>query len=1731
MEKTETYFKTSISAILSCLAATLMLSLISISTCFADDFYWVGGTGKWSDFKNHWMKESAGTITHGRVPTFQDNVFFDDSSFNENDQAVQIDILIAEVNDLDFSKISNSVTIEIITGGRDLTVYGSMRLNEKVTSNLSNLIIAAKSKDVVLNSAGVFVANYLTFINSKDITLTTENQSICDIFEISGIGAVSLKDSLLVSREIHIGNGIFTTNSNYIQTPTFSCTGSSAKVNLMSSVVEVTQWQMHSINTFSAGNSHIFLSNPRDGYFNGGSLTYFDVTLCGRISVSGDNTIHELTFCEESDIELQSGSTQKFTQLIAEGTPGKPIRIASNEFEQQAYLQQNSGSTNVTSLILEDVHAVGGATFNALRSVDLGNVVGWNISAPVKKTFYWVGGSGNWSDYEIHWSTTSGGSIFHDALPSVYDDVIFDENSFSSGSKVAIDLYHAYSGNLDWRGVDAEVDFVSEIDVDDHTSNLGKLHVFGSFYFSELANSSLNYIRFKSDKNRVVDSQGKKIASELLFYHTGEYSIIAHNELLSETVNLLKEGTTIIEDSILLGSYLNMDRGELIIESAYVDVPTMNFYEGKLNIEKSEILTHGWNTYNVELKSDSSTIYIGDGDYGYFNGGSLDYFDVILCGQIYVSGDNTYNRLEFCPGSDIYLPADQTQSADSIIVNGDPGFPISISSNSEGQQAMIHQNGGSVDGKYLYLKDSKAIGAIFNALETVDLGNVEGWNITSPISDNFYWVGGSGLWSEYDKHWATQAGGNQFHDRIPSAVDDVFFNENSFNATNSQIEIDQIKTYTKHIDFSTANKNFSFYGGNEMWVFGSFVFNELGNGGLALLKFPVDTANFRLDSKGNYIAASILFDHQGVYDLITENEYLASGMYLENQGKVNLIGGLNLGYEFIASCGTFITNDYNLNIPRIDYGYSSNDGNSGMLLDIGSSHISVNSWKIGGQINFSSDSSEIDVFSNNSNGYFYGGGKDYQKVNIACVVFIRDDNSMDRLTITYGAKIYIEGEQTVNEFNAIGTSGNPIRINGGAFRMSTGKVVNQYLVLNNNKALGGAEFIAERSIDDGGNTGWKILPPDVNIDANTLDVLNGEPLCGQAIETTLSLPLGMLTTFKWFKNGVLLNTDSSAIVVREEGDYHVELTNACGTVAQSNLIVIRREAPPEVPKIYKDGTISICGNQPIDVKMNTDEQPRVHYNWMRNGVIIGEDDPNISIDTVGTYTIRLTKGECVVDSKDSVVVVIKDDIPIIQQLQLVGNDTICLGDSSQFFVPYEPGTTYMWNNGDTTISTQANFFEAKTEGQYTMEMENGCGITPADGTHFLKVKEVPIQQQIIVDGPALFCFYDSVLMQVPFEEEVTYQWFVNDGMGVENFSDNQAYTDTAGNYFVSMENRCGVTTTDKSEIQHIYLPVRRDINIDGDTIFCIGDSVIFSIENYSGETWVWYNKGQNFIENDERISISEPGRYSTDITNVCGTTPANNVIAVEVKEIPPETIAEDFYEICGPGELNIKIEGGEDGNYVWRDENNQKIVGLNEGHIIVPLAISKDYFVTLTNGYCEGTGSLVDMNVLEVPVADAGEDTTIIYGDELMIGGVHDYPNTYYLWSPNFWMNINTSPTPTIKPEESTVYTVEAIGINGCSSFDEMMVTVSFEVVITNTFTPNNDGTNDVWQLRNILFHPDSKIEIFNRWGTKIYEAVGYQNDWDGTINGRNLPVDTYFYVIQFGDGSKPQKGPLTILR
>ncbi|MEP3836224.1 MAG: tandem-95 repeat protein, partial [Algibacter sp.] len=108
------------------------------------------------------------------------------------------------------------------------------------------------------------------------------------------------------------------------------------------------------------------------------------------------------------------------------------------------------------------------------------------------------------------------------------------------------------------------------------------------------------------------------------------------------------------------------------------------------------------------------------------------------------------------------------------------------------------------------------------------------------------------------------------------------------------------------------------------------------------------------------------------------------------------------------------------------------------------------------------------------------------------------------------------------------------------------------------------------------------------------------------------------------------------------------------------------------------------------------------------------------------------------------------------------------------------------------------------------------------------------------------------------------------------------------------------------------------------------------------------------------------------------------------------------------------------------------------------------------------------------------------------------------------------------------------------NSEDDPTVTELDCLTVFNEFSPNGDGNGDTLVIKCIDNYPDNKLEVYNRWGNIVYEKKGYNSndEWDGTSNGRatvnsseQLPVGTYYYVLDKGDGTKPLAGWLYINR
>jgi len=123
--------------------------------------------------------------------------------------------------------------------------------------------------------------------------------------------------------------------------------------------------------------------------------------------------------------------------------------------------------------------------------------------------------------------------------------------------------------------------------------------------------------------------------------------------------------------------------------------------------------------------------------------------------------------------------------------------------------------------------------------------------------------------------------------------------------------------------------------------------------------------------------------------------------------------------------------------------------------------------------------------------------------------------------------------------------------------------------------------------------------------------------------------------------------------------------------------------------------------------------------------------------------------------------------------------------------------------------------------------------------------------------------------------------------------------------------------------------------------------------------------------------------------------------------------------------------------------------------------------------------------------------------------------------------------TPLTTP--MTTYSVIVTSINGCVSEDEISFTViPPEYDLPNAFSPDGDGTNDIFKL---LYKGAITLEsfvVFDRWGQRVYEGSMLDAGWDGTFKGRSLPSDVYVYILKLKlptDEIVQLSGDVTLIR
>lgn len=171
-------------------------------------------------------------------------------------------------------------------------------------------------------------------------------------------------------------------------------------------------------------------------------------------------------------------------------------------------------------------------------------------------------------------------------------------------------------------------------------------------------------------------------------------------------------------------------------------------------------------------------------------------------------------------------------------------------------------------------------------------------------------------------------------------------------------------------------------------------------------------------------------------------------------------------------------------------------------------------------------------------------------------------------------------------------------------------------------------------------------------------------------------------------------------------------------------------------------------------------------------------------------------------------------------------------------------------------------------------------------------------------------------------------------------------------------------------------------------------------------------------------------------------------------------------------------------------------------------------------------------NVYPYPQVDAGPPNIfVLEGGISTLHGQASGNNLTYLWTPGQYLDYTTIASPVTKPKADILYTLTVTAKGGCSAQDSILVKVLLGPRIPNTFTPNNDSHNDKWVIEYLDTYPNNKVQVFTRTGQLVFESRGYKTPWNGTKNGKPLPMDTYYYIIEPGSGRKPITGYVTILK
>jgi gliding motility-associated-like protein len=442
--------------------------------------------------------------------------------------------------------------------------------------------------------------------------------------------------------------------------------------------------------------------------------------------------------------------------------------------------------------------------------------------------------------------------------------------------------------------------------------------------------------------------------------------------------------------------------------------------------------------------------------------------------------------------------------------------------------------------------------------------------------------------------------------------------------------------------------------------------------------------------------------------------------------------------------------------------------------------------------------------------------------------------------------------------------------------------------------------------------------------------------------------------------------------------------------------------------------------------------------------------------------------------------------------------------------------TYSLNGG---LAQLSNIFTGLPADTYTVEVvdENGCSITSED-----VIVANPLAINASVSGDDMVtCFGtdDATLSVSATGGTGEYTYSVNGGVSqMSNVFTNM----TAGEYsiMVTDENGCyqtvEVSIGSPEAVILTYSPYC-DTGIVGIKLNATGGIKPFSYSIDGGST---YQESNSF---EEFNNVSTLYLVSIDANNCLSSIIDVSVSSLNTLEVEANIINHNICYGMNDAVIEMDVSGG-DAPYTFTVNDDQVYYD-----IIIDSLSAGEKVITMRDS--EGCPAETEVTIIEsepIEVELISKTNTNCNGENdgtaeiEVVGGFAPYE---YIWDGGS----NQNPVTGLN---SGNHTVTVSDFKGCEVTYDLIIDsgLIFDVPeIHNVFTPNNDGQNDCFTIKNIELFPENELVIVNRWGNEVYSRTSYNNLWDGS----NLGEGTYFYVlkVRICEDVKTMHGYITIFR